>query len=572
MERRWLFVGGLVVFTLSLFTVFSIADPSACANSRAEAETGPRFTAASGDVGFNYTVDRAGERIGGSGVYVTDVDRDTWPDVFVTGGTAPVLFENTDGKFVKSEEFPTIEREVEGAVFFDHDGDGWEDLVLLSVGRKPLFLHNGRGEFIRKDVGFEETLVRPIGATVADYDGDGDEDLFVIQYGEWTENTPAGYRDPGPVDEDNGHLNVLYENTPDGLERVTDAGISGQHWSLAASFVDLTGDDRPDIHVANDFNRDVVYVNRGNGTFERERLDARTNRNAMSSEVADVTGDGRLDVFVTNIYNQGSSGSERAVNMLPVRARARGNNLLVNGGNGTFVDRAKRYGVQRGGWGWAAVLTDLDNDMDDDLFHTTQILSRVEGDGTSGYASPQLWERGHREYESVSATRAGFDETDGRGAAELDFDLDGDMDLVVAVKNGAYVLYENTHDEGNAVEVVVDPAGDRKTALGTELYVTTANQSQYEVRNSKADFQSQDTRMAHFGVGDAEEATVRVVWPDGTERRWQVESGQRLVVDRDGIHRRRSLAQPAAPLSTRLITSVSELLSGATPARQECTN
>jgi hypothetical protein len=224
--------------------------------------------------------------------------------------------------------------------------------------------------------------------------------------------------------------------------------------------------------------------------------------------------------------------------------QAKGNNLLINEGNGTFTDRAPRYNVVAGGWGWASVLTDMDNDMDDDLFHTTQ-TSRMtyggsQGPGFLSYASSQIWERRNRTYESLEADRVGFNRTNGRGATELDFDLDGDMDLVVAVQKGDYRLYENGHDRANALEVAVETAGEG-TANGAELYVNTSTRTQYEVRNSKADYQSQDTRVAHFGLGDAEEATVRVVWPDGTDRRWNVQAGQRITVDQDGIQRQQTL-------------------------------
>jgi len=42
---------------------------------------------------------------------------------------------------------------------------------------------------------------------------------------------------------------------------------SGECQSLTTSSVDLTRDARPDLHVANEFNRDAVCVNRGNGQF-----------------------------------------------------------------------------------------------------------------------------------------------------------------------------------------------------------------------------------------------------------------------------------------------------------------
>jgi len=341
--------------------------------------------------GFDYRVVQY-EGVGrGGGVYVGDYDSDGWPDVLAVGGTPeaggegrPALYENTGGAFERSGALPDgLGRQTVAALFFDYDDDGREDLLLLRLRAEPLLLENEGGSFVRREGAFDAALTEPTGAAAADYDGDGCLDVFVVQNGDWTERTPVAHSDPGrDVTDDNGEPNYLFRGScGEGFERVTDTGIEGTRWSLATSFVDLTGDGRPDVHVANDYNNDYVYVNEGDGTFAAVALGARTNRNGMSSEVLDVNGDGRLDLFVTNIYVDVANVSSGPIrNYLRYRLGKRadgGNNLLVNRGNGTFVDRAAAYGVRKGGWGWAAVATDFDNDGDQDLFHTTSAWARA---------------------------------------------------------------------------------------------------------------------------------------------------------------------------------------------------
>lgn len=82
--------------------------------------------------------------------------------------------------------------------------------------------------------------------------------------------------------------------------------MTGTHWSLAASAVDLIGDGALDIHVANDFYYDEAYMNNGDGALKYRYLGNRTARNGTSSEVDDVTGDGSMDVFVTNSRRSGT--------------------------------------------------------------------------------------------------------------------------------------------------------------------------------------------------------------------------------------------------------------------------
>jgi len=510
------------------------------------------FENATASAGLDYEADASGVGNGDSGIYVTDFDGDGWPDVLAIGGEEPVLFANEEGEFERSGALPDLDMDVQGALFFDADGDGREDLLLLPRNGEAVFLHNEGGEFVREENGLGVEMGVAVGASAADYDGDGDLDVFVIQYGDWADGTPEGFLHPegGYVAEDNGAVNMLFENTAEGFERVEDAGISGTHWSLAMSFVDLTGDGYPDIHVANDFNNDTLYVNQGDGTFERRVMGAATSRNGMSSEVGDFNADARPDVFVTNIFFPISEAEiseekqqrlERYFAFVLRSKRIEGNNLMINRGGGDVSFESAAYGVAEGGWGWASAHVDLDNDGDRDLFHATQEVLRIdEEDPTFTY--PMLFERDGDSFERRDASDMGFSEADGRGLAQFDFDRDGDQDLLVSAYDGSFKLYENTADEldgRHSLQVRVVGANGETTAIGAEVAVRANGTTQSAVLNAKADYQSQDTRVLHFGLGGTETVDrVAVTWPDGTEHAFEdVAADQRLVAFRNGTVR-----------------------------------
>jgi len=490
------------------------------------------------DAALNYVGTPSQTFTGGGGAYVTDFNNDGWPDVLLLGGRMngtdhrrPVLYKNIRGKFEPSAALPvnTIHNKTTtGALFFDYDYDGWDDLLLLAQGDRAVFLQNNNGTFQRKEVGLEDRFENPVGASAADYDRDGRLDVFVFQNGDWLNTTPAGYNQPDrSIIVDNGNPNRLYRWNGSGFERTEEVGIGGDRWSLAASFVDLNNDGWPDMHVANDFNHDQIYINNQDGTFEDVQLDRVTNRNGMSSEIEDINGDGQLDIFVTNIYidapNMTGDAATNYVNR-QLGKRVGGNNLLINDGNGSFDDRAEEFGVRKGGWGWSAVVADLDNDGDRDLFHSTKRFTnsfvkngfRSEAGPYPSLQYPAVWERNRGTFEAQNGSDVGFNAINGRGVASLDFDRDGDLDLVTTTwSGGRYRLYENRGSEGKSVEVRVRPNGSG-TVVGTEVFVTVNNQTQIGVMNSKADYRSQDTRTLHFGVGEQENVDrIRVVWPSG---------------------------------------------------------
>jgi len=456
-----------------------------------------------------------------SGVYVSDYDNDLDPDVLMVGGERPVLYENDGGEFVRSGALPDLggNTTYRSALFVDYDNDGLDDLVFTAMDSEPVLLHNNGEVFTIREGAFDAVVDVPVTVTAADYDRDGCVDVFVTQNGDWIDSYPA--RVQSNRTKDNGKRNYLFRGTcGPSFERVNETGIDGEHWSLSASFVDFTGDGLPDIHVANDFAADVLYVNQGDGTFAGREI-PRTNRNGMASEVEDIDGDGDMDIFVSNIY-WSKDVADRLDSIGIITSGSIGNNLLLNDGDGNFTDRAPDWGIRNGRWGWAAVMTDLDNDGDRDLFHTTRKQFVPEemqdrwGKAFEYFERSRIFERvGPEQFVARSAPDVGFVKTDGRGVGQLDFDGDGYADLAVANAGGPARLYRNDARNGSALQVKIRPSNN-ETVLGSTVTVITREGTYHAGVTAKADFLSQDTRTLHFGLGDAERVeTIRVEYPSG---------------------------------------------------------
>ncbi len=538
-----LLLGLLVVGLAAIMTTFQA--PLAAETSKSDLA----FEEVSVDRGFTYSAN-AHMQMGNSraGVYVSDVTNNGYPDILAIGGDEPVLYINDGGHFEASTALPEINATISAAVFFDKNGNGWEDLFLLPRDDSPILLANEEGTFEHRSAGLADLELRvPVAASVADYNRNGCLDVFIVQNGEWQRGLPAKEQrakdaqilgqEPSEivVENDNGNPNYLLEGdcASGTFEDVTtEVGIDGERWSMATSFADFTGNGYPDIHEANDFNYDYLWVNNEGDGFERERLPD-TNRHAMSSLPMDVTGNGELDLFVTNIHLLGDTGAKQVL----ASVDNSGNNLLINDGGG-FSSQEFEYNVRDGGWGWAAVASDFTNNGEVDLIHATHHETNLNAPEQSVLTQPRVWVRDGGTFRRVDSAAAGFLPQNGRGLAALDFNGNGQEDLVTSNLDSHFKLYENQGPSQNWLQVTVRD-GDGAIAIGARATIHSHSSGsdidQHIPIKARTDLLSQSSRRHHVGLGDATKATVEVTFPDGTIRTYgPLDSNQHVELYKNG--------------------------------------
>ncbi|MBL8215584.1 MAG: VCBS repeat-containing protein [Bryobacterales bacterium] len=333
---------------------------------------------------------------GHNGVAVGDYNNDGLDDFYVAqpSGLPNRLYRNNgDGTFddVSAAAGVDLLDPTSMALFADLDNDGDQDLVLVAGSRLILLVNDGRGAFTpHATPGFVAPTGTLTSAALADMDRDGDLDLYVCAYDFWTPG--VNYAAPTPYyDATNGPPNFLYRNRGDGtFEDVTAASGMNENnnrFSFAAAWADYDRDGFPDLYVANDFGRNNLYRNNGDGTFRDVAAKAGVEDlgAGMSASWGDYDGDGWLDLYVSNMWS--SAGQRLTFNpafesvagdadtRAAFQRQARGNSLYRNNHDGTFTDVTLTAGVEFGRWAWASSLFDYDNDGRLDIFVTNGYIT-----------------------------------------------------------------------------------------------------------------------------------------------------------------------------------------------------
>lgn len=256
---------------------------------------------------------------GHNGLAIGDADGDGLEDIYVltAAGLPNILYRaGTDGTFtdVSHESGVDLLDGTSQALFLDLDNDSDQDLFLVTEQKLAVLLNDGSGRFLHSEDAIAENTAgtaTPLSATAADYDLDGLVDLYICSYVFWRGGSnSAGTRLPLPYHEaHNGAANILLKNLGAGrFENATTASgldANNQRFSFAAAWGDYDGDGYPDLYIANDFGSNNLWRNRGDGTFEETTVDAGVEDvgAGMSVSWEDYDNDGDLDLYVGNMFS-----------------------------------------------------------------------------------------------------------------------------------------------------------------------------------------------------------------------------------------------------------------------------
>ncbi len=524
---------------------------------------------------------------GNNGVATGDYDGDGFDDLYICqpAGLPNRLYHNRgDGTFedVTEKAGVGVLDNTACALFADFRNRGLQDLLVVCGSGPLLFLNQGNGTFALKRDAFR--FNRPpqgsfTHAALADYDRDGRLDIYLCTYSYYLGLDQYHY--PVPYfDARNGPANCLLHNEGDGtfVDRTEAAGldVDNNRYSFACAWGESGTSGFPDIYVSNDFGRNNLYRNNGDGTFASVAGEAHVEDvgAGMSAAWGDVDNDGKPDIYISNMWSAaGQRVSSQArfhansteADRLLYKAHARGDTLYKNKGGGQFQNVTRKAGVEMGRWAWCSDFVDFDHDGHSDIYVTNgyisapesggpkqrredlasffwrQVVAKSPDDATPTLAYEHGWNAlnelirsdsswsGHERNVLFANNRDGtFSEVSGpaglnfpedsRSFALADLDHDGRLEIVLKNRNAPQlrILHNAATDLGHSLSFRLRGTKSNRDAIGAAVTVTAGTLQQTKYLQAGSGFLAQHSKELFFGIGRAEgdiKATIR--WPSG---------------------------------------------------------
>jgi enediyne biosynthesis protein E4 len=506
----------------------------------------PRFVEQTDTSGIAHVYDGDFRFFVGGGVAVFDCDDDGRPDLYLAGGSGPAgLHRNVSEiagelRFTRASDPATDLDAVTGAYPIDLQGNGRTDLVVLRVGENVLLRGLGDCRFERANeaFGFDggDAWTTAFSAT-----WEPGASLPTLAFG--------NYLDPEDHERATCQDNVLLRPTAGGSTFATPTVLAPGWCTLSVLFSDWDRSGRRDLRVSNDrhYYRDgqeqLWRIAPGAPPQAYTTADGWQPLQIWGMGIAshDVTGDGYPEVFLT------SQGDNKLQTLVEGGSRPHYHDIAID--RGVTAHRPAHGGDLLPSTAWHPVFEDVNNDGLIDLFISKGNVEAMPDHATRDPSNLLLGQPDGTFVEV--ADEAGIRSFGrGRGAALVDLNLDGRLDVVEVNRHQPVRVWRNVGSGdpaaslGNHAALRLRQAGPNREAIGAWLEVHVGDRTTWREVTIGGGHAGGQLGWIHLGLGTADRASVRVRWPDGELGPWlEVPAGGYVTVEQ-GATRARSWTPP----------------------------
>jgi hypothetical protein len=528
----WLVLGLIGGALLALAVVLAIG--SALKRGGEAAAAAPRFVEESTAAGVDHVYDGEFPYFVGGGVATFDCDGDRKPDLYLAGGANPAaLYRNESPvggalRFAKVSDPVTDLTSVTGAYPIDVDGDALTDLAVLRNGENVLLRGLGDCRFERANEtwGYDggDALTAAFSAT-----WEGSATLPTLAFGNYLDLAKADDRSACAD-------NQLVRPLPGGDTYAAPIPLAPGYCTLSVLFSDWDRSGHTDLRMANDRHyyldgeEQLWRIQPGElpHLYTRAAGWRRLVIWGMGIASYDVTGDGLPEVYLT------SQGDNKLQTLASAAGRPAYRDIAID--KGVTATRPYTGGDPLPSTAWHPEFQDVNDDGVIDLFVSKgnveaqqDFASRDPSDLLIGQADGSFVEKG------LAAGIASF--VRGRGAAVLDLNLDGMLDIVQVNRRVNVSLFRNVgsgtaaepQPMGNWIAVRPEQTGPNRDAIGSWIQVRFGDHTVERELTIGGGHASGELGWVHVGLGDADSAEVRIRWPDGEVAPWQEVAANRFV-------------------------------------------
>jgi uncharacterized membrane protein YraQ (UPF0718 family) len=452
-------------------------------------------------------------------VAFADVDRDGSLDI-VTGTStsqprffypAPAvnrLWHNRGGGAFEPEALAGPEGDTLALLFTDLNGDGWPDLFVGNDFDEPDRVYvndHGRLRPVKAAAGpLPRSTRTTMSADAGDLNNDGRDELYIGQIAMGTVSEMAK-RLAQPVGSCDTYTELAERSRCNVAARFQLASLNAQHINSVKPCVELTDpvQQRDCVVMSHYWWRILV------------RLPALgADKAKVLAECAKIPRDfGTLhDVCGTIAISEMDNDESEAIYPDELPSVKHTNLLLTPAGNG-YRDATTAWHAGFGGWTWNAKFADLDNDTWQDLFVAQGSRLRPASVSAVFYHN-----QGGTTFQEATK-RFGLEDHVPTGAyLYLDYDLDGDLDIITYPFQLTPVVWRNESPKGPGFQIVLDDRRSRnRYGIGARIEIRSPD-GRLQVREVKASggYASFDAPLGVFGLGTwPAVASIRIAWPDG---------------------------------------------------------